>query len=399
MLVSSGKKKQARQKVTQWLDKFRLEPDNLVKIVAPAIDSLPNDKWSQAQRIELYKLALEARPNSVSFISGFVDAQVRAGKSKAAFEFLEKQRLAAKKDTDRLLAIIPAYGRLSSMPAARKALLELSSTLLRERPLDSNLRRMHLDQLKVAGLKKEALKAVIDWRRYAPDFPELVLEHVNMLRSQLFVEEAERVLSELVEFNPHDFDARSTYARLLAAKRAFAKYGQPAVACAQYTRAVQLNPSKRETFRTMMALRRSHPKASKQIGQCIVNGVSRLPIIRDVSIVMLWEDPSADIDMHVIEPGGEEVSYEHLESAQGGHLYYDVTDGFGPEIYVLGSGKPGTYRLSVVYYSGSASVVRGKMIVMRHAGGPEETRKVYPFKLNGSNSSKSIPVGSFKLSR
>jgi len=43
--------------------------------------------------------------------------------------------------------------------------------------------------------------------------------------------------------------------------------------------------------------------------------------------------------------------------------------------------------------------VRGKMIVMRHAGGPEEVRKTYRFTLRGADSDKKIDVGSFKLSR
>ncbi|HUU01505.1 MAG TPA: VIT domain-containing protein [Myxococcota bacterium] len=389
----------ARKHIDAWTKKFSSDPDKLVRLVLPALDRLPQDDWSLRRRLEIYRLALDARPSDRQLLSGMVDALVRSGKKQEAFDLVEKRRRAAKKDPDMLLALIPAYGRLSSMPQAREALLKISGALIDGRPLDIELRRTYVDQLKEAGMKDAALAAIADWRRYAPDFPSLVIEQVELLRESLKLAQAERVLSELVEFSPHSYEARTGYAAKLAEPRGFAKAGQPEQACAQYTRAVQLNPSKRETFRTMMALRRSHPKAAKKIGRCIVDGVSRLPVIRDVSIVMLWEDPSADVDMHVIEPGGDEVWYQHLESNQGGHLYYDVTDGLGPEIYVLGSGKPGSYRLSVVYYSGSAKTVSGKMIVMRHAGGPEETRKVYPFTLQGADSNKKIPVGVFKISR
>ena len=58
----------------------------------------------------------------------------------------------------------------------------------------------------------------------------------------------------------------------------------------------------------------------------------------------------------------------------------------------------GTYRLEVVYYSGSRPV-RGKFILMRNAGGPEETRKEIPFSLKSANSDKRVPVTVFKISR
>ncbi len=399
LAISHNKIDVARDHIDAWIKKFSSDPGKLVQLVIPALDPLGEDNWTLRKRVEIYRLALDAQPSDMNMLYRLVDTLNRSGKKQEAFDLLEKRRVAARKDPDRLLALIPAYGKLSSMPRAQNALLKISGSLIDGRPLDAGLRRTYVDQLKAAGMKDAALAAIVDWRRYAPDFPSLVIEQVGMLREKLELLQAERMLSELVEFSPHSYEARTAYAAKLAEHRGYAKWGQPKVACAQYTRAVQLNPSKRETFRTMMALRRSHPKAARDIGRCIVDGVSRLPVIRDVSIVMLWEDPSADVDMHITEPGGDEVWYQHLESNQGGHLYYDVTDGFGPEIYVLGSGKPGGYRLSVVYYSGSAKKVKGKMIVMRHAGGPEETRKVYPFILHGANSDKKIPVGVFKISR
>ncbi len=392
LLVSQKKTAEARKRVTAWAAEGRYTATELVQLVIRPAQRLPDDAWTRNKLVELWERALELEPGNPGFRADLVAALDEAGKTRQALALMAKARADAKGDTDRLLALIPAYGKLAEHAAAKQALLDISAELIKNRPLDAHIRRVHLDQLKAAGLTDQALAAVIDWRRYAPDFPDLVLEQAAMLAAKGDGAGAERVLTELVEFNPHDYAARARYAQELAAK------GRPEEACAQYTRAVQLNPSKRDTFRTMMGLRRSHPKAGKAIGQCIVDGVSRLPVIRDVSIVMLWEDPSADIDMHVTEAGGERVWYQHQESAQGGHLYYDVTDGFGPEVYVLGAGKPGTYRLEVVYYSGSRPV-RGKFILMRNAGGPEETRKEIPFKLQSANSDKRVPVTVFKISR
>jgi len=393
LLVRQKKIGIARKRIEQWYGQGGYNPAELVQLVIRPTERLPDDTWTRKKLVDMWRAALERKPDEPTYRAELVAALDRAGRSAEALALMDEARADAKGDTDRLLALIPAYAKLVKHAAAKQALLQISADLIRNRPLDEGLRRVHLEQLEAAGLTDQALAAVIDWRRYAPDFPDLILEQAKLLGQKGDPAGAERVLTELVEFNPHDFDARARFAQELSAK------GRPEEACNQYTRAVQLNPAQRDTFRTMMALRRAHPKAARAIGQCIVDGVSRLPVIRDVSIVMLWEDPSADIDMHVVETGGEEVWYQHQESAQGGHLYYDVTDGFGPEIYVLGTGKPGTYRLKVVYYSGSAPVVRGKFILMRNAGGPEETRKEIPFKLHGADSNKQIPVTVFKISR
>ncbi len=219
----------------------------------------------------------------------------------------------------------------------------------------------------------------------------LIIEAAQLHTEMGQPQQAARLLSELVEFTPHDFGARNRYAQALVDRKEI-KAG-----CAQYAAAVQLNPSQRDTFKTMMALRRTHQDKATDIKDCITEGVSKLPVQRAVSIILTWEDPSADVDMHVVEHGGEEIWYQHRESSLGGLLYYDITDGFGPEIYVLGSGPSGQYDLSVVYYSGSTPNLKGKMTILRNAGTAQETREERPFVLPSANNSLKIPLGSLRL--
>ncbi|MEL6178296.1 MAG: AgmX/PglI C-terminal domain-containing protein, partial [Myxococcota bacterium] len=225
--------------------------------------------------------------------------------------------------------------------------------------------------------------------------PKLIEQHAELLGNMGQPQEADRVMSEMVEFRPHDYNLRTRYARRLDAK------GQTEAACAQLGLAVQVNPAQRDTFRTMMGMRRKTEERAEAIKRCIVDGVSKLPVQRAVSLVLTWEDPRADIDLHIHEAGdgGEHVWYRDRESAIGGLLYYDITDGFGPEIYVLGSGPSGAYRLELVYYSGSAAEVRGTLTVLRNAGSPTETREERPFTLTKAKHGDKTPLtmGEFRL--
>lgn len=221
--------------------------------------------------------------------------------------------------------------------------------------------------------------------------PELIKQLVALLRESGEGLEAARRLSELVEFTPHDYRARVTYAVALSDDKL------PEAACAQYAAAVQLNPTERDTFKTMMRLRRAFPERAAALRSCIVDGVSKLPVQRAVSVVLTWDDPEADVDLHIHEVGGEEVFYSHRESRNAGLLYYDITDGFGPEIYVLGSGPAGEYRLGLVYYRGSAPNLTGTLTILRNAGSPDETREERPFTLPYASTSQEHPAGVFRL--
>jgi hypothetical protein len=45
-----------------------------------------------------------------------------------------------------------------------------------------------------------------------------------------------------------------------------------------------------------------------------------------------------NVDLHVLEPSGEECSYENRDTRIGGHITEDITTGYGPEMYFLSDG-------------------------------------------------------------
>ncbi len=89
---------------------------------------------------------------------------------------------------------------------------------------------------------------------------------------------------------------------------------------------------------------------------------------------LIW-DSRADIDLHVIEPGGSHLYWADRNGHQGGELDVDDVDGFGPEnIYWgggidKGNGPPGEYKWYVHYYGsiGEAPPTKWK-VRLKHNG-------------------------------
>ncbi len=65
----------------------------------------------------------------------------------------------------------------------------------------------------------------------------------------------------------------------------------------------------------------------------------------DLRVTIAWNTDATDVDLHVVEPAGEDCHYANRATRIGGRLTQDVTQGFGPEMYTLPAAPGGTYRL------------------------------------------------------
>ncbi|QSQ13814.1 DUF2135 domain-containing protein [Myxococcus landrumensis] len=74
----------------------------------------------------------------------------------------------------------------------------------------------------------------------------------------------------------------------------------------------------------------------------------RSPI--DYQLTTHWNSDMTDIDLWVIEPSGERCFYRNKETRLGGQLYWDITDGLGPELYHARKVAPGPYHVVVHFY-------------------------------------------------
>lgn len=71
----------------------------------------------------------------------------------------------------------------------------------------------------------------------------------------------------------------------------------------------------------------------------------------DLLITITWNTDDTDVDLHVTEPSGEECYYGHRTTRSGGLLTADVTEGYGPEMYVLSKAPAGKYQVRAKYFA------------------------------------------------
>jgi hypothetical protein len=73
----------------------------------------------------------------------------------------------------------------------------------------------------------------------------------------------------------------------------------------------------------------------------------------DLRVTLHWDTDANDVDLHVVDPEGEECFYSHKRNGSGLNLYEDLTRGLGPETAVVpvGRSRPGAYHVGVKYFN------------------------------------------------
>lgn len=76
-------------------------------------------------------------------------------------------------------------------------------------------------------------------------------------------------------------------------------------------------------------------------------------------IVMSWDADQTDIDIHVLEPNGEEAFYRNRRTTEGGFVSEDVTTGYGPEEYLKKDLERGVYKICSNYFASHQTSLTG----------------------------------------
>lgn len=84
----------------------------------------------------------------------------------------------------------------------------------------------------------------------------------------------------------------------------------------------------------------------------------------DVRISMSWDADLTDVDLHVFEPSGDHAYYGHNQTAVGGLVSRDFTQGYGPEEYVLRKSDAGSYTIKAHYYGSHQQTIAGGCTVI-----------------------------------
>ena len=90
--------------------------------------------------------------------------------------------------------------------------------------------------------------------------------------------------------------------------------------------------------------------------------LQKMPV--DIRVIMNWNLMDVDLDLHIIEPTGEECYYSHTTTEAGAKFSKDFTQGYGPEQYLIRNAVKGKYLIKTNYFGERELTENGPATVM-----------------------------------
>lgn len=98
----------------------------------------------------------------------------------------------------------------------------------------------------------------------------------------------------------------------------------------------------------------------------MMRGIPERPSVR---VVLSWESDDTDVDLHIRDRHGNLARFDSRVLASGGELLEDITDGFGPELFVVDAPRAAPYEIAAqAYERGPLGIGLGSVQVIRHDG-------------------------------
>lgn len=284
----------------------------------------------------------------------------------------------------------------------------------------------YLKRLKAAGATGAYAAYLAERESYAAT-PAFYLDCAELLLQLGRRDEGLRVLSSLADLQIED----AALLRVLAHR--LAQLGEKQIAAGLFGKILQMRPEEPQSYRdlalvladlgqTERALELLHTVVMRHwerfegievIALTEANAIiAKYPLARhrfdrrlltnqacDVRIVMTWDSDSSDMDLHVIEPTGEECFYSYNLTQVGGKLSKDFTSGYGPEDYMIRRAVPGVYKIQTNYYgSGEQKLTGGTTVqatVITNFGRPNEKRQHLTLRL--TQNKETVTIGEVKV--
>ena len=119
----------------------------------------------------------------------------------------------------------------------------------------------------------------------------------------------------------------------------------------------------------------------------------------DIRVVLSWDTDNCDMDLWVTDPTDEECLFSNPLTYLGGKISKDVTQGYGPEEFMIKKAPKGTYKIAVDYYGTHSQKqlmpVNLRITFYTHFGTDKEQKQETTVRL--SNEKEVIEVGSFEF--
>jgi tetratricopeptide (TPR) repeat protein len=273
----------------------------------------------------------------------------------------------------------PGKPYIKALDAASAA--EIDRVLAREEARNGSLPAFYFDVAEWLFRKKRGVEA-LEMLLSALDLPAANEETASMVADRLLrygrMDRAIWLYERANGQSDYLPQPRRTLALALAKRAAVAQFSaRPAAARADLRRAVELLNEIVVTpwedgydgieLVSLMEINNLLPRLV-ELGEQKIPLDARLRALLDVDIrvVIDWNTGATDMDLWVDEPGGERAIFNHPRTAIGGRLSNDMTQGFGPEEYLLRRAVPGEYRISVNVYASDAINPNGTTVVTAH---------------------------------
>ncbi|HYI48810.1 MAG TPA: VIT domain-containing protein [Allosphingosinicella sp.] len=117
----------------------------------------------------------------------------------------------------------------------------------------------------------------------------------------------------------------------------------------------------------------------------------------DLRVTIEWQTEASDVDLWVDEPGGERAIFSNPRTAIGGRLSNDMTQGYGPEEYLLRRAPAGAYEIRANVFAADRLSPNGAQRVtariIRDYGRPTEREELVDIELLPDETERERRVG------
>ena len=279
---------------------------------------------------------------------------------------------------------------------------EAYAIYLQERPSRSNSAAFFLESAEVFFAKGADALAL----RVLSNLAEISAEHRALMRVMAYrLQQAQRgdlalpVLARVKELAPNEPQSWRDWGLALAAQG----HTQAAIDALWQVVSRPWDGRFRDVDQTALAelnaLVALAPKAAGlDLSKIDPRLLKHLPL--GLRIVLRWDADNTDMDLHVVEPSGEEAMFSHALTAQGGKVSADVTGGYGPEEYALRRPLPGSYKVRAKFYGHRQQTVANATTVQAEVttgfGTPGQQTRLLTLRLSGQGDV--VDIGSINVS-